>query len=133
MSGPSLGHGLQQRQSQSLVLAPQLRQSLKILQVGALELRSVIQEELQSNPTIEELPMEGVNLDEPSNSQEYDSESIPQDTLNTSESVKSDEMDFSKEFQILENLMTIGAIPQVLRPEPTPLKTLRNANTFLIP
>jgi RNA polymerase sigma-54 factor len=72
------------------------------LQVGALELRSVIQEELQSNPTIEELPMEGVNLDEPSNSQEYDSESIPQDTLNTSESVKSDEMDFSKEFQILE-------------------------------
>ena len=102
MSGPSLGHGLQQRQSQSLVLAPQLRQSLKILQVGALELRSVIQEELQSNPTIEELPMEGVNLDEPSSTPDYDSESAPKDTLNSSESVKSDEMDFSKEFQILE-------------------------------
>jgi hypothetical protein len=31
--------------------------------VAALDLRSVIQEELQSNPTLEELPMEGVSLD----------------------------------------------------------------------
>ncbi|AWI10070.1 RNA polymerase sigma-54 factor [Ereboglobus sp. PH5-10] len=54
MSG-NLNQGLQQRQTQNLVLAPQLRQSLKILQVAALDLRSVIQEELQSNPTLEEL------------------------------------------------------------------------------
>src|SRR4030081_933381 len=66
MSAPSFSQGLQQRQSQSLVLAPQLRQSLKILQVAALDLRSVIQEELQSNPTLEELPMEGVSLDKSS-------------------------------------------------------------------
>ncbi|MFM9030654.1 MAG: RNA polymerase sigma-54 factor, partial [Opitutaceae bacterium] len=63
MSGPGFSHELRQRQTQSLVLAPQLRQSLKILQVAALDLRSVIQEELQSNPTLEELPMEGVSLD----------------------------------------------------------------------
>lgn len=63
MSGPEFSHELRQRQTQSLVLAPQLRQSLKILQVAALDLRSVIQEELQSNPTLEELPMEGVSLD----------------------------------------------------------------------
>lgn len=58
--------GLQQsqKQTQSLVLAPQLRQSLKILQVPTLELRTVIQEELQTNPTLEELPMEGVSLEE---------------------------------------------------------------------
>ncbi len=51
MSG-GFSQDLRQRQSQSLVLAPQLRQSLKILQVAALDLRSVIQEELQSNPTL---------------------------------------------------------------------------------
>ncbi len=46
-----------------MVLAPQLRQSLKILQVSALELRDVILEELQSNPTLEELPMDGASID----------------------------------------------------------------------
>src|SRR3954468_2973619 len=64
MSGPGFSHELRQRQTQSLVLAPQLRHSLKILQVAALDLRSVIQEELQTNPTLEELPMEGESLDE---------------------------------------------------------------------
>src|SRR5690349_25064540 len=63
MSGPGFSQDLRQRQTQSLVLAPQLRHSLKILQVAALDLRSVIQEELQSNPTLEELPMEGGSLD----------------------------------------------------------------------
>jgi RNA polymerase sigma-54 factor len=52
-----------QSQSQNLVLAPQLRQSLKILQVPTLELRNVILEELQINPTLEELPMEGISID----------------------------------------------------------------------
>ncbi|MFA5256676.1 MAG: RNA polymerase factor sigma-54 [Opitutales bacterium] len=52
-----------QKQTQSMVLAPQLRQSLKILQVSALELRDVILEELQSNPTLEELPMDGISID----------------------------------------------------------------------
>ena len=62
MSGPGFHQHLSQRQTQQMVLAPQLRQSLKILQVAALDLRSVIQEELQNNPTLEELPMEGVSL-----------------------------------------------------------------------
>ena len=44
-----------QKQTQNLVLAPQLRQSLKILQVPALELRSAILEELQTNPLLEEI------------------------------------------------------------------------------
>src|ERR1051325_6567955 len=70
MSGPGFSQDLRQRQTQSLVLAPQLRHSLKILQVAALDLRSVIQEELQSNPTLEELPMEGVSLDKPADDTE---------------------------------------------------------------
>lgn len=58
-------HGLQQvqKQSQSLVLAPQLRQSLKILQVPTLELRNTILQELQINPTLEELPIDQLSLD----------------------------------------------------------------------
>ena len=45
----ALSQGLRQvqKQTQNLVLAPQLRQSLKILQVPALELRSAILEELK--------------------------------------------------------------------------------------
>lgn len=54
--------GFQQtlKQSQSLVLAPQLRHSLKILQAPAVELRTTILEELQANPLLEELPDESV-------------------------------------------------------------------------
>jgi len=47
-----------------LVLAPQLRQSLKILQAPAMELRSSILEEMEVNPTLEELPMEGISIDD---------------------------------------------------------------------
>lgn len=54
---------LEQIQSQSQVLAPQLRQSLKILQVSAMELRNVVLEELQLNPTLEEAPLEEISLD----------------------------------------------------------------------
>jgi RNA polymerase sigma-54 factor len=98
MSGPGFSHELRQRQTQSLVLAPQLRHSLKILQVAALDLRSVIQEELQSNPTLEELPMDGVSLD-----QERAAEST--DKSSDSETPEArEEMDFSKEFEILGKL-----------------------------
>ncbi len=63
MSGPSFSNELRQKQTQSLVIAPQLRQSLKILQVAALDLRSVIQEELESNPTLEELAGDTISLE----------------------------------------------------------------------
>src|ERR1700722_5458756 len=51
-----MAHGMQQVQNLSLqqVLAPQLQQSLQILQVPMLELRNLIQQELQTNPTLED-------------------------------------------------------------------------------
>ena len=52
-----------QKQTQNLVLAPQLRQSLKILQVPTLELRSAILEELQTNPLLEEIGSNDESLD----------------------------------------------------------------------
>ncbi len=61
---PTQGFQQVQKLAQTQVLAPQLRQSLKILQVPAMELRSAILEELQSNPTLEELSMDGVSIEE---------------------------------------------------------------------
>jgi RNA polymerase sigma-54 factor len=107
MSSGGFSQDLRQRQSQSLVLAPQLRQSLKILQVAALDLRSVIQEELQSNPTLEEEPMEGMSSEKPE-PDNGNSDANGDDTAASAEGTpeqvpdgKSEEMDFSKEFEIL--------------------------------
>jgi RNA polymerase sigma-54 factor len=99
MSGPGFNHDLRQRQSQSLILAPQLRHSLKILQVAALDLRSLIQEEIDSNPALlDESPMEGVSLEKEREAETADKSSdsaTPEDR---------EEMDFSKEFEILGKL-----------------------------
>ncbi len=98
MSGHGFSQDLRQRQNQSLVLAPQLRHSLKILQVAALDLRSVIQEELQSNPTLEELPMEGVSLDQ------EQTEGAAENNESGEGADNREEMDFSKEYDILTKL-----------------------------
>jgi len=53
MAGPGLSQTQQQRMT--LTLAPQLRQSLELLQVPVLELRTLIQQEMEINPTLEEI------------------------------------------------------------------------------
>src|SRR5260221_1084357 len=52
--------GMQQRQSLALqqVLSPQLQQSLLVLQTPLLELRNLVQQEMETNPVLEELPDE---------------------------------------------------------------------------
>jgi RNA polymerase sigma-54 factor len=51
------GQGMQQTQSLALqqVLSPQLQQSLLILQTPLLELRNLVQQEMETNPVLEEL------------------------------------------------------------------------------
>src|SRR5574338_1464264 len=44
----------QQRMSQTLVITPQLRQAIKILQVSRAELEQLVEEELEENPVLEE-------------------------------------------------------------------------------
>ena len=95
MSGPGLNQSFHQRQTQQLVLAPQMRQSLKILQVAALDLRAAIQEELQSNPTLEEMPMDDMSLEKATAN--GDDKSTPSDDSR-------EELDFSKDFQVLEKI-----------------------------
>src|SRR5437763_14555500 len=50
--------GMQQRQSLALqqVLSPQLQQSLLILQTPLLELRNLVQQEMETNPVLEKFP-----------------------------------------------------------------------------
>src|SRR5881296_4650062 len=52
--------GMQQTQNLALqqVLSPQLQQSLLILQTPLLELRNLVQQEMETNPVLEELPEE---------------------------------------------------------------------------
>jgi RNA polymerase sigma-54 factor len=90
------GPGLHQVQRLSLqqVLAPQLQQSLHLLQVPTLELQSLVQEELQQNPLLEEL-----SKDEPR--VEVDG------TGGDSEPVASDaatDQAFKEEFEVLSKL-----------------------------
>ncbi|RLB03047.1 MAG: RNA polymerase sigma-54 factor, partial [Deltaproteobacteria bacterium] len=42
------------RLTQQLVITPQLQQAIKLLQLNRIELQEVIQEELSSNPLLEE-------------------------------------------------------------------------------
>src|SRR5580704_13706591 len=41
------------RQSQSLVITPQLQQAIKLLQLSAIELSEYVDQELESNPLLE--------------------------------------------------------------------------------
>ncbi|MBV9128181.1 MAG: RNA polymerase factor sigma-54 [Verrucomicrobia bacterium] len=68
MAGP----GMQQTQNLSMqqVLAPQLQQSLVILQVPMLELRNIVQQEMETNPVLEEEPGESNSSSEESTTSE---------------------------------------------------------------
>jgi RNA polymerase sigma-54 factor len=58
------GPYLSQRLTQSLVLAPQLQQSLALLQAPTLELKTLVEQELQQNPVLEEAPAAETELQE---------------------------------------------------------------------
>ena len=82
-----------QKQTQSLVLAPQLRNSLKILQAPAVELRTSILEELHANPLLEELPIESISVEEHS------------DSLKDNEREANEELDFnSEDYSVLDKM-----------------------------
>ncbi|MEI9961427.1 MAG: RNA polymerase factor sigma-54 [Limisphaerales bacterium] len=58
------GLQLSQRLSQSMVLAPQLQQSLALLQAPTLELKALVEQELQQNPVLEEIASPELELPE---------------------------------------------------------------------
>src|SRR5689334_19948970 len=60
-----LGPSLSIRQTQQLVLTPQLQQAIKLLQLSNLELESFIAEELAKNPLLEARPDEEAPPEQP--------------------------------------------------------------------
>ncbi|MBK1834410.1 RNA polymerase factor sigma-54 [Roseibacillus ishigakijimensis] len=63
------GHALSQNLSQSQTLAPQMRQSLEILQANTLELSQLLRQQIEINPTLEDITerdsLEDLDFDEP--------------------------------------------------------------------
>lgn len=87
MVNQSLSMSQEQRQIQ--ILAPQLRQSLELLQAPMLELRTLVQQELQRNPTLEEKPPKTISIEvEPGVSEVDDAK----------------ELAFKEEFEILSRI-----------------------------
>ncbi len=80
---------LNQSQRLQMILAPQLRQSLEMLQVPIQELRAMIQKEIEQNPTLEELAPDTPSLEVESGDGEAQDNS---------------EMEFDKEFEVLAKL-----------------------------
>ncbi len=66
------GLQLSQRLTQSLVLAPQLQQSLALLQAPTLELKALVEHELEQNPVLEEVASTETELREKSPADETD-------------------------------------------------------------
>ena len=90
------GPGLHQVQKLSLqqILAPQLQQSLHLLQVPTLELQALVREELQQNPLLEETPKDEPRVEiEPTT-----------DDSNASRNDSKEELDFKEEFEVLSKL-----------------------------
>src|SRR5881397_4354510 len=79
MSGQGMQTRLLPGQSLALqqVLSPQLQQSLLVLQTPLLELRNLVQQEMETNPVLEELP------DEPAPDERSDAEPSADDNFNT--------------------------------------------------
>ena len=79
-----------QSQQQKLIMSPQMKQAIEILQLPLLELRTLIQEELQVNPVLD--------LEE---SQE---EPLQEETSENSVTENREELDFKEEFDRLANV-----------------------------
>ncbi len=87
-----MGPGLQlsQRLTQSLVLAPQLQQSLALLQAPTLELKALVEQELQQNPVLEEVQDTDRELREKSTDSEGEEIPVTADPAEPPDDVKFD-------------------------------------------
>jgi RNA polymerase sigma-54 factor len=77
--------GLHQTQSLSQTLSPQMQQSLALLQAPAMELRSIIQAELESNPALDEV------AEEPESETESETETTFEDQREAEKQAERDE------------------------------------------
>ena len=83
----SLGQSQQQRQQ--MMLAPQMRQSLEFLQVPLMELRTLVRQEMEQNPTLEEQPAENEQVEI---------------EVGEEDARKAEEQEFQDEFKVLAQI-----------------------------
>src|SRR5881227_2147107 len=74
------GLQLSQRLTQSLVLSPQMQQSLALLQAPTLELKALVEQELQQNPVLEEVAVADTEQSEKVKADEDDAPETPDPT-----------------------------------------------------
>ena len=74
-----LGPSLSIRQSQQLVLTPQLQQAIKLLQLSNLELEAYLAEELSKNPLLEAPSGDEQGPQGEAASEDYDGDEAPED------------------------------------------------------
>ncbi|MBC8469999.1 MAG: RNA polymerase factor sigma-54 [Planctomycetes bacterium] len=86
----------QMRMEQRMKLAPHMIQSMEILQLSILALQERIEQELNSNPVLE--------MTEPSNPEEDDSNEQPQDDIDDKDLIVSKDNNKAEDFERLENL-----------------------------
>ncbi len=116
-----MAQGLQlaQRLTQSLVLSPQMQQSLALLQAPTLELKALVEQELQQNPVLEEAPtpeaeqIEKVKAEDGESAEDSDPAEPPTDVTSDAETNEGDNAkangepgadDFLQEFERLAQL-----------------------------
>ncbi len=107
------GLQLSQRLTQSLILAPQLQQSLALLQAPTLELKALVEQELQQNPVLEEVATPEADSSDPASLDDSDTPAVadpaepPADTAFDAAQEKSVDApvdDFQAEFDRLVQL-----------------------------
>lgn len=83
--------------SQQLIMTPQLQQAIKLLQLSRLELLETINQELEANPLLEEIPEEALDADE-----SPDGEPIPEEPFQEVEVIEKVREDFDWESYLEE-------------------------------
>ena len=96
----SQGLHLSQRLTQSLVLAPQLQQSLALLQAPTLELKALVESELQQNPVLEEVAGQEMEIREKEpNTKDRDNDDLPSEPVDLAEPPSDTQFDPATEKQ----------------------------------
>ena len=79
------GLNLNVNASQQLVLTPQLKQAIKILQMSSIELQQEVQQQLESNPLLEEaeeVDVDETKIDEINNAEKNNENLVENDSEN---------------------------------------------------
>lgn len=82
-----------QKQTQQLVMTPQMRQAIQLLQLPLMELRNIIEQEMVTNPVLEE------SIEKDSSTEQLEVAEQPDNS-----SKDTDELDFKEEFDRLSKL-----------------------------